>query len=82
MGHGSHFTSPVTFLSNNLIGVLFIDSTNLTILHHCLMTDDQVWMESHEVLMIWGALLIATDGTLRPEKCHYSLVDYTCVDRE
>ena len=50
------------------------------IMEECLCSPYSLWKESQEACTAWGKLLIATGGTLKPEKCFYYLVDYEWQD--
>jgi hypothetical protein len=76
-GHGAHFIVPMSHVHSSLSAILYFDDTDLL---HLNMDDDKTIFETHAALQCtiknWGKLLIATGGTLKPEKCFFHLIDF------
>jgi len=76
LGFGSRVQSPLTRVWLDIMGVLYVDDTDLYIMAECVKSRLAVWEEAQGALTAWGKLLIATGGLLKPEKCFYYMVDY------
>jgi hypothetical protein len=76
-GHGTHYITPLSQVRSSLSAILNVDDTNLL---HLNMDGDKTIFETHAALQRaienWGKLLIATGGTLKPEKCFFHLIDF------
>ena len=63
--------------TGHLAAILFVDNNDLI---HIDMDHDQTAAEAHEDLQasvnIWGKLLIASGGSLKPEKCFLYLISF------
>jgi hypothetical protein len=74
-GHGAHFIAPIS--SHVCHGGLFVDNTDL---FHLDMRTVQSVVEAHqclqEAVINWRKLLLATGGTLKPEKCSFHLLSF------
>ena len=70
----------VTAISAQLIrfpAILFVDDTDFIITGNAnTETANSILLHSQHALYIWGALLHATGGSLRPEKCRWSLIEF------
>ena len=80
MGYGSRTQAPITRAWLDVMGVLFVDDTDLYIMDECIKSGYDLWDETQEATTAWGKLLIATGGALKPEKCFYYLIDYEWQD--
>eukprot|EP00956_Cyclotella_meneghiniana_P027276 scaffold60862_cov41-Cyclotella_meneghiniana.AAC.6 len=71
-GHGATFICPITKLQKSLAGILYLDDTDIV---HLDMSRLETVSEAHAALQrsldSWSELLIATGGSLKPEKCFY-----------
>ena len=69
-GRGGKFVCPVSQRMGHLAAILFVDDNNLIRID---MDQDQTAAEAHEDLQAsvnsWCKLLIASGGSLKPEKC-------------
>jgi hypothetical protein len=76
-GHGAHFTAPTSHVRSSLSAILYVNDTDLL---HLNMDGDKTIFKTHAALQCtiknWGKLLIATGGTLKPEKCFFHLIDF------
>jgi len=76
-GHGAHFIAPISKISTQLIGGLFVDDTDLM---HVDMREEEGIASAHgrlqDTIVNWGRLLIATGGALKPAKCSYYLISF------
>ena len=76
-GHGAKFVCPISRLRGHLAAILYVDDCNLL---HIDMEGQESTHEAHEAMqasvMNWGQLLIASGGSLKPEKCFYHLISF------
>jgi hypothetical protein len=76
-GHGTTFRCPITQCSANISAILYVDNTDLL---HINFDKDKTAEDAHAAIQCsvnsWGDLLIATGGTLKPEKCFYSILSF------
>ena len=76
-GHGGKFVCPISQRTGHLAAILFVDDNDLI---HIDMDQDQTAAEAHEDLQAsvnsWGKLLIASGGSLKPEKCFLYLISF------
>ena len=72
-GHGITVTSPISGKTKKMIGLLYVDDTNLWAGLN--KEDDMlnVVNKGQEAVTSWGKLLMATGGDLNPEKCNWTL---------
>jgi hypothetical protein len=81
-GHGAHFMAPMSQVRSSLSAILYVDDTDLI---HINMNADESIVEVHAAIQRaienWGRLLIATGGTLKPEKCFYHLIDFAWTQK-
>jgi hypothetical protein len=73
-GHGAHFIAPLSQVRSSLSAILYVDDTDL--LHLNMDSDETVFEALQRAIKNWGKLLIATGGTLKPEKCIFHLIDF------
>ena len=76
-GHGAQFITPMSLVRRSLSAILYVDNTDLL---HINMDAVKIIVEVHiaieSAIVNWGKLLIATGGSLKPEKCFYHLIDF------
>ncbi len=81
-GHGAHFMAPMSLIRRSLSAILYVDDTDLL---HINMDADESIVEVHAAIQRaienWGRLLIATGGTLKPDKCFYHLIDFAWTQK-
>lgn len=57
--------------------ILFVDDTDFIVTGTSQNEDDlSICLQSQRTLLLWSALLHATGGSLRPEKCSWVLIDF------
>ena len=76
LGFVSDMQSPITEVWLDIMGVLYVDDTDLYIMHEWTKSGYDIWEEAEQAVNAWGNLLIATGGMLKPEKCFFYMVDY------
>jgi hypothetical protein len=76
-GHGAQFIAPMSHVKWSLLAILCVDDTDLL---HLNMERDELVQEVHVALQWsienWGRLLVATGGSLKPDKCFFHLLDF------
>ena len=76
-GHGAHFMAPLSQVRSSLSAILYVGDTDLL---HLDMDGNEMVVEVHAAMQCaidnWGNLLIATGGTLKPNKCFFHLNDF------
>ena len=76
-GHGAYFRCPISRKTGHLAAILFVDDNDLL---HIDMDTDQTVEDAHYDLQSsvssWGKLLIASGGSLKPEKCFFYLISF------
>jgi hypothetical protein len=76
-GHGARFAAPMSLVKRSLSAILYVDDMDL--LHLNMERDKSVWevrRSLQQSINNWGKLLIATGGSLKPEKCCNHLLDF------
>jgi hypothetical protein len=76
-GHGAQFITPMSLVQCSLLAILYVNDTDL--LHINMDAEeliDEVYTAIQSAIANWGKLLIATGGSLKPEKCFYHLTDF------
>ena len=79
-GHGAKLHSPITRCWLSQMGVSFVDDVDLFIIKLCLDTEFKLTTKAQASLNTWGTTLIETGGVLKPEKCHYHMWGYKCIE--
>ena len=76
-GNGGKFVCPISQRTGHLAEILFVDNNDLINID---MDQDKTAAEAHEDLQAsvnsWGKLLIASGGSLKPEKCFLYLISF------
>ena len=75
-GLGISIRSPLSNTLLELMGVVYVDDTDLLLMEPDCHVHGDLWRQSREACETWGGLLIATGGMLKPEKCHYYMWDH------
>eukprot|EP00956_Cyclotella_meneghiniana_P000972 scaffold1144_cov22-Cyclotella_meneghiniana.AAC.6 len=76
-GHGATFLCPITKYRHEAAGILYVDDTDLI---HLNLSEEESAEEAHRSLqsavISWSDLLIASGGSLKPEKCFFYLISF------
>jgi len=59
-----------------------VNDTDLYTLKDGFLDTGELWLQTQLELTQWSTLLNATGGALKPEKCFWYMLDYTCKDGE
>ena len=79
---GALVVDPITQELIHSMGTLFVDDTDLYTWKDGLLDPGKLWVQTQLELTQWSTLLNATGGALKPEKCFWYMLDYTCKDGE
>jgi hypothetical protein len=76
-GHGTHFICPITQLRSHIVGVIYVNHTDL--IHF--RTDvyegrEDTFYELQEAIVNWGKLLLASGGALKLAKCFFHIISF------
>ncbi len=77
---GALLLDPMTLEMIHTMGALFVDDTDLDTWRDRLLDPGNLWCQTQVDLHQWSCLLSATGRALKPEKCFWYLLDYTCKD--
>ena len=81
-GHGVKFMAPMSLMQRHLSAILYVDDTDLL---HINMDVEESIAEVHTAIQDavenWGRLLIATGGSLKPDKCFYHLINFAWTQK-
>ena len=76
-GHGATFLCPISDYKHDVAGILYVDDTDLI---HLNLSEDESVDAAHAALQravySWSDLLIASGGSLKPEKCFFYLISF------
>ncbi len=62
------------------MGALFVDDTNLYTWKDVLLDPGKLWHQTQVELLQQSSLLNATGRALKPPKCFWYMLDYSCKD--
>jgi hypothetical protein len=72
----------MSLVRQHLSAILYVNDTDLL---HINMDAEETIVEVHAAIQDavenWGGLLIATGGSLKPDKCFYLLIDFACTQK-
>ena len=76
MGFGTRTVSPVSRVVLDLVGVIYVNDTNLMLIDAALGDPLVLWEQCQHMSTAWGRLFILTGGALKSMKCFHYMVDY------
>ena len=76
-GHISTFTTAYSAVAITLIGLLYVDDTDLIIVGEKNETETTVHQRLQNAITVWNGALNVTCGALRPEKCYWYFMNFT-----
>jgi hypothetical protein len=79
---GAKIKDPILDTLIYMMGALFVDDTNMYTWREEILDPGELWAQTQIKIKHWSCLLNATGGALKPEKCWWCLLDYTCEDGE
>jgi hypothetical protein len=69
---------PITSDRIHSMGAMFVDDLDLFMWKEAITEPIELMLQAQREVTQWSLLLNATRGALKPEKCFYYLLDYTC----
>jgi hypothetical protein len=81
-GYGSSIVSPMSGVSIEFMGKIYVDDSNLLVFLADKFDCRKLMQVAQKSLDAWAGLLNATGGALNPNKCYWYLVSYTCTNGE
>jgi hypothetical protein len=79
---GAIIHDPISDALIHSMGALFVDDTDMYTWRRHILDPGDLWEQTQIEIEQWSHLLNATGGALKPEKCWWYLLDYTCKDGE
>jgi hypothetical protein len=77
MGHGNTFKSAISGLCFSIAAIMYVDDTDLlTWARSSCISDEDFLQQVQKAVTDWSMLVIATGGSLRPEKCFWYWIAY------
>ncbi len=80
--HVSTLVSPISREAIKFMGEIYVDDMDLLTILLDGLDSDTFLLATQNNLNKWAALLIATGGTLNPDKCYWYMVSYVCCEGE
>ena len=80
LGLGSYLIDPITTESVYSMGAIYVDDADLYTSSEDLTNEVDLVVQTQNNVDQWNDLLKASGGALKPEKCFWYMLDYTCVD--
>jgi hypothetical protein len=77
---GAVIHDPISDILIHSMGALFVNDTDMYTWQKHILNPGELWAQTQVELKQWSCLLNATGGALKPEKCWWYLLDYTCKD--
>jgi hypothetical protein len=77
---GAIISDPISNTLIHLMGALYMDDTDMCTWREYISDPGELWKQTQIEIEQWSCLLNATRGALKPEKCWWYLLDYTCTD--
>ena len=62
------------------MGAMFVDDLDLFTWKEDITDPFELMLQAQKEITQWSLLLNATGGALKPEKCFWYLLDYTCIE--
>ena len=76
-GFGAKLVSPITRQVIKFVGYAYVDDTDQVETEFCEGEDiDAIIARAQQAIDTWEACIKATGGAIRPEKCHWYLLDF------
>jgi hypothetical protein len=74
--------NPISDAIIHSMGASFVDDTDMYTWRDYITDPTELWAQTKIEIAQWSNLLNAMGGALKPEKCVWYQLDYTCTDRE
>ena len=80
MGLGGYTTNPISQETIHSMGAVFVDDTDLYTGGKDPSKLTDLWRQTQINVDQWNSLIQETGGALKPEKCFWYSIDYTCKE--
>jgi hypothetical protein len=77
---GAKIKDPILDTLIHLMGDLFVNNMDMYTWREEILDPGELWAQTQIEIEHWSCLLNATGDALKPEKCWWYLLDYTCED--
>ncbi len=77
---GTIMHDPILDILIHSMGALFVNDTDMYTWQENILDPGELWAQTQIEIEQWSCLLNATGGALKPEKCWWYLLDYTCIN--
>jgi hypothetical protein len=64
------------------MGAMYVDDLDMYAWKDAITDPFELMLQAQQEVTQWSLLLNATGGALKPEKCFWYLLDYTCYEGE
>ena len=82
LGLGTDLHDPFTYERIHSMGAMYVDDLDMYTWRDAITDPFELMLQAQQEVTQWSLLLNATGGALKPEKCFWYLLDYTCYDGE
>jgi len=82
LGLGTDLHNPITDDRIHSMGAMYVDDLDLYTWKDAITDPFELMLQAQREVTQWSLLLNATRGALKPEKCFWYLLDYTCNEGE
>ncbi len=79
---GAIISDPISNTLIHLMGALYVNDTDMYTWREYISDPGELWKQTQIEIEQWSHIFNATRGALKPEKCCWYLLDYTCVNSE
>ena len=80
LGLGGYITNPLSQETIHTMGAVFVDNIDLYTGGDGSVKTTKLWRQTQIDVNQWNNLLQETGGVLKPEKCFWYSIDYTCKE--
>jgi hypothetical protein len=82
LGLGTDLHDPITDERIHSMGAMYVDDLDMYTWKDEITDPFELMLQAQQEVTQWSLLLNATGGALKPEKCFWYLLDYTCYEGE
>jgi hypothetical protein len=77
---GAIINDPILDELIHSMGILFVNDMDMYTWRKHILNPGELWAQMQTEIKQWSCLLDATGGALKPEKCWWYILDYTCIE--
>ena len=82
LGLGTDLHDPITDERIHSMGAMYVVDLDMYTWKDTITDPVELMIQAQQEVTQWSLLLNATGGALKPEKCFWYLLDYTCYEGE